>query len=63
MSSQEHVQGKRVLELGSGSGFLGILIAQMQLRAACPSAIWLTDINESVLDRCRANVALAPSEF
>jgi len=57
---------KRVLELGSGIGFLGIIVASLQLlyraaekppQATSPS-LWLTDINDEVLVRCRDNVNL-----
>ncbi|KDQ31265.1 hypothetical protein PLEOSDRAFT_1037061 [Pleurotus ostreatus PC15] len=50
------VIGKRVLELGSGTGFLGIVIAAIQ--GSSPGALWLTDVEESVLNRCRENVQL-----
>lgn len=61
-----------VLELGSGTGFLGILIASLQLRfdltsadptdgaqSASPPTIYLTDANPCVLDRCQHNMKLA----
>ncbi|KAI6112469.1 hypothetical protein EDD16DRAFT_1709822 [Pisolithus croceorrhizus] len=60
-----------VLELGSGTGFLGILIASLQLRFDLTSAvptdgsqstnlptIYLTDGNPCVLDRCQHNTKL-----
>ncbi|KAF4604780.1 hypothetical protein EYR40_003562 [Pleurotus pulmonarius] len=52
------VVGKRVLELGSGTGFLGIVIASIQVPSPSPGALWLTDVEESVLNRCRENVQL-----
>lgn len=61
-----------VLELGSGTGFLGILIASLQLRfdltsadptdgaqSASPPTIYLTDVNPCVLERCQYNMKLA----
>ncbi|KAF8326370.1 uncharacterized protein EI90DRAFT_1946266 [Cantharellus anzutake] len=70
----EIVQKKRVLELGSGVGFLGILIAQLDgmrkskldethsgLRGV-PS-LALTDVNRTVLERCENNISLPPNWF
>ncbi|OCH95682.1 hypothetical protein OBBRIDRAFT_871167 [Obba rivulosa] len=58
----ELVQGKRVLELGSGSGFLGIAISALQsqpdLSDAQFAALWLTDLTEDVLQRCSRNITL-----
>ena len=58
----ERVRGKRVLELGSGVGYLGLVVAAIQLDApnqANPeSPIWLTDVNNTVLSRCRDNLDL-----
>ncbi|KAG5220959.1 Protein-lysine N-methyltransferase EFM [Salix suchowensis] len=50
------VIGKCVLELGSGTGFLGIVIAAIQ--GSSPGTLWLTDVKESVLNRCHENVQL-----
>ncbi len=55
--------GKRVLELGSGTGFLGIVIASIQVPSPSPGALWLTDVEESVLNRCRENVQLQCSKY
>ncbi|KIM88688.1 hypothetical protein PILCRDRAFT_2883 [Piloderma croceum F 1598] len=61
----ELITNKRILELGSGSGFLGIIVASLQqldhtydegTHASGP--IWLTDVNDVVLSRCRDNVQL-----
>lgn len=46
--------GTRILELGSGAGFLGILCA----RLAQNTDIYLTDLEGSVLDRLRETVEL-----
>lgn len=46
--------GTRILELGSGAGFLGILCA----RLAYDADIYLTDLEGSVLDRLRETVEL-----
>ncbi|KDR85583.1 hypothetical protein GALMADRAFT_371661 [Galerina marginata CBS 339.88] len=62
----EITTSKRVLELGSGIGFLGSVVASLQLlsqsaekspQSSSPS-LWLTDINNEVLSRCRDNVNL-----
>ncbi|KAJ7940485.1 hypothetical protein B0H13DRAFT_14257 [Mycena leptocephala] len=57
------VQRKRILELGSGVGFLGSVVASLQLLqrpldSSSPGTVWMSDINESVLSRCRDNVHL-----
>ncbi|KAJ7665208.1 hypothetical protein DFH06DRAFT_309176 [Mycena polygramma] len=54
------VHGKRILELGSGVGFLGSVVASLQLLAdpSVPGMICMSDINESVLERCRDNTQL-----
>ena len=59
----ERVLGKRVLELGSGVGYLGLVIAAIQLNGTPnqegpESSIWLTDVNKIVLSRCRDNLNL-----
>lgn len=64
----ELVLERNVLELGSGVGFLGIIIASLQvLFARVPSAIkysiWLTDINDFVLSRCLENTSLPCSKY
>lgn len=64
--SKEIVHGQRVLELGSGIGFLGIIIASLQQSSTTDllssSHLFMTDANESVLERCRDNIALSPSK-
>ncbi|TFK70416.1 hypothetical protein BDN72DRAFT_795188, partial [Pluteus cervinus] len=55
--------GKTTLELGSGVGFLGIVISSLQALSdsnlSLPnSRIWLTDVNETVLKRCSDNIKL-----
>lgn len=56
------MRGKRVLELGSGVGYLGLVIAAIQLdtpdQENTESSIWLTDVNDFVLSRCRDNLDL-----
>ncbi|KAJ3731907.1 putative methyltransferase-domain-containing protein [Lentinula guzmanii] len=53
------VEGKCVLELGSGIGYLGIIVASLQqLSPKVSSSLWLTDVNEEVLSQCRRNVQL-----
>lgn len=58
------VEDKRVLELGSGSGLIGIVVASLQSLIVAPSggALWLTDVNEDVLARCRSNIQLPCSK-
>ncbi|KIK70540.1 hypothetical protein GYMLUDRAFT_32580 [Collybiopsis luxurians FD-317 M1] len=66
MQNTSIVEGKRLLELGSGTGFLGIIAAslqQLQLNSKKTtllesSSVWLTDVNEEVLTQCRRNVQL-----
>jgi len=59
------ITNKRILELGSGSGFLGIIVASLQQSdhtcdegIHASGTIWLTDVNDVVLSRCRENVQL-----
>ncbi|KAF8973487.1 hypothetical protein BDZ97DRAFT_1911974 [Flammula alnicola] len=61
------VTSKRILELGSGIGFLGIIVASLQqllktselpASSETGASLWLTDINDEVLARCRDNVNL-----
>ncbi|KIM47633.1 hypothetical protein M413DRAFT_205482 [Hebeloma cylindrosporum] len=61
----ELVTSKRVLELGSGIGFLAIIVASLQClqnpsvdTALSKSSLWITDINDEVLARCRDNINL-----
>jgi methylase of polypeptide subunit release factors len=57
------VSSARVLELGSGAGLLGLLVATIQQlnrptdteQASC---IYLTDIDDDVLARCALNIRL-----
>jgi predicted nicotinamide N-methyase len=62
----ETIRDQTVLELGCGSGFLGIIVAAIQQkfnerheshRQPMP-AVLLTDVNGEVLSRCRDNVQL-----
>lgn len=53
------MQGKSVLELGSGVGFLGLIIAVLQLTVPSrPARVRLTDVNPLVLKRCDENILL-----
>ncbi|EIW87126.1 hypothetical protein CONPUDRAFT_116205 [Coniophora puteana RWD-64-598 SS2] len=56
------VAGKHVLELGCGTGLLGIIVAGIQQFAGDVSAdgsqLWLTDISDLVLERSSNNVQL-----
>lgn len=57
------MRGTRILELGSGVGFLGIVIASLQMsEPAYPASVWLTDVNSDVLARCSANLSLPCSK-
>ncbi|KAM6494975.1 hypothetical protein JOM56_009598 [Amanita muscaria] len=58
------VQGKSVLELGSGVGFLGTMVAAIQQSNMLPGTnLCLTDVNEQVLSRCSSNVKLPCSNL
>lgn len=63
----EHVRGKRTLELGCGVGYLGLVVAAIQLNAPSlrnsESSVWLTDVNDAVLSRCRDNLNLPCSAW
>lgn len=57
--------GKRVLELGSGTGFLGSIVASLTM-LHCPQSpgkLWLTDVNDEALARCKYNVQLPCSKM
>lgn len=77
ISLSELIISKRVLELGSGVGFLGIIVATLQqlsktanfcslsnsrLTDLSPGSLWLTDLNDEVLTRCHDNLNLPCSE-
>jgi len=52
---------KSALELGSGTGFLGLIVADIQVSSAGSAehpALYLTDENEDVLRRCHENTQL-----
>ncbi|KAF9245703.1 putative methyltransferase-domain-containing protein [Melanogaster broomeanus] len=67
----ELVAYTNVLELGSGTGFIGILVASLQLHAVTSwttdshpdytnmPTVYLTDVNSVVLARCQNNVQLS----
>lgn len=63
----EYVRGKRILELGCGAGYLGLVVAAIQLNApdlgTSESSVWLTDVNDIVLSRCRENLNLPCSAW
>ena len=55
---------KTVLELGSGVGFLGIVVATIQLaQSRTVGSMHLTDVNPDVLTRCAANLRLSCSMY
>ncbi|KAF7307424.1 hypothetical protein MIND_00536800 [Mycena indigotica] len=58
ITNPDIVQHKRVLELGAGIGFLGCIVATIQHLQGAYGALWLTDINETVLSRCQDNIKL-----
>jgi predicted O-methyltransferase YrrM len=67
--SSDLVQDRRVLELGSGAGFLGLLMAALQMdrldhsnRSSRPTLV-LSDVNSEVLLRCRENFLLPCSKI
>jgi protein-lysine N-methyltransferase EEF2KMT len=56
---------KTVLELGSGTGFLGLIVADIQVNGSGTTgrdALYLTDVNGDVLRRCHENTRLSCSE-
>ncbi|KAH9486393.1 Protein-lysine N-methyltransferase EEF2KMT [Psilocybe cubensis] len=61
----EVITSRRVLELGSGIGFLGIVVASLQKfweskdQSSPLSSLFLTDVNNEVLLRCRDNINLS----
>lgn len=62
------MHAKRILELGSGAGFLGLIVAAVQTRSTFlplenRSALWLTDVNDAVLQVCQRNVRLTCSAY
>jgi tRNA1(Val) A37 N6-methylase TrmN6 len=57
------VTSKHVLELGSGVGFLGIIVATLQQLSKTSGSVWLTDLDDEVLSRCRDNLILPRSEY
>ncbi|KAF5375290.1 hypothetical protein D9758_000540 [Tetrapyrgos nigripes] len=61
---EDLVENNRILELGCGIGFLGIIVATLQQLPSgdeneSTSCVWLTDVNEEVLIQCRRNLQLA----
>ena len=62
----EEVCGRNVLELGSGTGFLGIIVALLQIEHRSSvegvGGLCLTDMDESVLQQCHRNVQLTQSK-
>ncbi|KAF8204421.1 hypothetical protein K438DRAFT_1716134 [Mycena galopus ATCC 62051] len=57
------VRRKRILELGAGVGFLGSVVASLQLLerpsdGSDPGTLWMSDVNDTVLSRCRDNIHL-----
>ena len=69
----EIVQGKSVLEIGCGVGFLGILIAQLQSSELSNESktcynqgkmsLWLTDFNADILSQCKENLSISCSTW
>ncbi|KZP28831.1 hypothetical protein FIBSPDRAFT_917512 [Athelia psychrophila] len=66
-----YVCGKRMLELGAGTGFLGAVVASVQLQLATEGkeeegrkreeigTLWLTDVNDAALERCKYNLQIS----
>lgn len=55
----EIINNARVLELGSGAGFLGVILAAIQLQSDKKRCgLWLSDLNDEVLSRCNDNIHL-----
>ncbi|KAG1754771.1 putative methyltransferase-domain-containing protein, partial [Suillus paluster] len=63
IANAEMIRDQTILELGCGTGFLGIVVATLQHkfneshRQPLPAVV-LTDVNAGVLSRCRDNVQL-----
>ena len=67
---KESLRRSQIIELGSGIGFLGIVVARLQIESLDSSSIlpsnnpdelpslYLTDLNERVLSRCEDNCNL-----
>ncbi|KAH8102379.1 hypothetical protein BXZ70DRAFT_776144 [Cristinia sonorae] len=55
---RETVQGKSIVELGSGIGLLGIIMATVQVQSQSSSTLCLTDGRPDVLRRCQSNLSL-----
>lgn len=62
LAGEAVLKDKRVLELGSGAGFLGILVGQLQLETQSGGTLIMTDVNSEVLERCALNLDLDCSE-
>lgn len=60
LAQPELVQGKRVLELGSGAGMLSVLISKVQQDDGSLNA---TDYDQAVLERLKANIASSTVDF
>ncbi|KAG2155674.1 hypothetical protein DEU56DRAFT_724194 [Suillus clintonianus] len=66
IANPEMIHDQTVLELGCGTGFLGIVVATLQQKLnECHQshhqslpAVLLTDVNSGVLSRCRDNIRL-----
>ncbi|EJD03748.1 uncharacterized protein FOMMEDRAFT_167074 [Fomitiporia mediterranea MF3/22] len=64
VSNWSVLKSSRIFELGSGAGFLGIIIAQLQKEDlkqpdhGVQAYLCLSDLNENVLARCEQNVRL-----
>ncbi|RXW17043.1 hypothetical protein EST38_g8819 [Candolleomyces aberdarensis] len=63
LQNPDIVLQKRVLELGSGIGFTGIVVGTVQVLSQAQGSplpkLWLTDVDETVLSVCRRNVDLS----
>lgn len=67
VENPHYVCGKRVLELGAGTGFLGAVVASVQLQLGTEEeerkreemgTLWLTDVNDAALERCKYNLQI-----
>ncbi|KAJ1301496.1 hypothetical protein OPQ81_008752 [Rhizoctonia solani] len=63
LQNHDIISSARVLELGSGVGLLGLLVATLQqlarpTDAKQTSCIYLTDVDDEVLARCKSNIRL-----
>lgn len=58
LENPKEVWENTVLELGSGTGFLGIVTSVIQTEYNTHTQLWLSDVNSEVIQRCWSNLRL-----